>query len=596
MTDTFDTTPANWQGVDDEPTPNSRNLVESGGVYNKLKYIEMSYGKWASAFIDENGNIAIGLNKNGKLFFDEDFTQFLSKLNNVDFYKWLTESLLIKDIFGVVDNNQNAALFADNKGAHFANVVSEDALGRFAIVDKKGYIGFLLDKKGGIHGKYAINVTISYGGKNYQSVNSTVEIPNKDIPYNTAQLVLPSNIPYVVGQIMDIYYEPILKNGFVKDFRIWGSLKYQGLMDRRPISYDSTGNKYIGIHLENSFGTEISLKVSNVVSVDKTLALSYKVCVIGDSKSENATKQAEVLNLISKDGNASLTFIGSHQLAGYDSDDNERTFNNCAASGSGLSDWCCRETVGVINNPFYDANVNSGVYITQTTSIGTLTDAEIKFSVAKFIQTIGDVDIIWIDHGANQPINNETKKCYDYIIDDIKAYNQANNTNIKVVISIQEGTCLVPYYDGVMTNIRQKEVEKQEWYLSNYDGRESEGVYICPQYLNVDIWNDYPTSLVYENTRNHNVTKKICLDAVHMGVNTGRYSSGTTYAVGATCSIGTGLTRNRNLFISLMSNTGVEPNDDKVHWAKADESLNSGYYKIADMYYATLRYIRFKNN
>jgi hypothetical protein len=34
MSDTFNTTPANWQGIDDEPTAGSKNLVKSGGVFD----------------------------------------------------------------------------------------------------------------------------------------------------------------------------------------------------------------------------------------------------------------------------------------------------------------------------------------------------------------------------------------------------------------------------------------------------------------------------------------------------------------------------------------------------------------------------------
>ena len=37
MSDTFNTTPANWQGVDDEPTAGSNNLVKSGGVWDELR-------------------------------------------------------------------------------------------------------------------------------------------------------------------------------------------------------------------------------------------------------------------------------------------------------------------------------------------------------------------------------------------------------------------------------------------------------------------------------------------------------------------------------------------------------------------------------
>ena len=40
MSDTFNTTPANWQGVDDKPTDGSHNLVESGGVKSELNAIE----------------------------------------------------------------------------------------------------------------------------------------------------------------------------------------------------------------------------------------------------------------------------------------------------------------------------------------------------------------------------------------------------------------------------------------------------------------------------------------------------------------------------------------------------------------------------
>jgi hypothetical protein len=36
MSDTFNTTPSNWQGIDDEPTAGSKNLVTSGGVYLKI--------------------------------------------------------------------------------------------------------------------------------------------------------------------------------------------------------------------------------------------------------------------------------------------------------------------------------------------------------------------------------------------------------------------------------------------------------------------------------------------------------------------------------------------------------------------------------
>lgn len=37
MSDSFNTTPSNWQGLDDEPTENSENLVKSGGVHSAIQ-------------------------------------------------------------------------------------------------------------------------------------------------------------------------------------------------------------------------------------------------------------------------------------------------------------------------------------------------------------------------------------------------------------------------------------------------------------------------------------------------------------------------------------------------------------------------------
>lgn len=59
MSDTFNTTPANWQGVDDEPTAGSNNLVKSGAVYNVLKNSKDIKGliELKNGYIERNGTI-----------------------------------------------------------------------------------------------------------------------------------------------------------------------------------------------------------------------------------------------------------------------------------------------------------------------------------------------------------------------------------------------------------------------------------------------------------------------------------------------------------------------------------------------------------
>lgn len=58
MSSTWNTTESNWQGIDDEPTANSNNLVKSGGVYNSTPSVSPSAVAESDLDIaDPNGNV-----------------------------------------------------------------------------------------------------------------------------------------------------------------------------------------------------------------------------------------------------------------------------------------------------------------------------------------------------------------------------------------------------------------------------------------------------------------------------------------------------------------------------------------------------------
>src|SRR5574344_2163045 len=57
MSDTFNTTPADWQGVDDEPTSGSENLVKSGGVADELTQVRSDLSSVSLLATNNSGGV-----------------------------------------------------------------------------------------------------------------------------------------------------------------------------------------------------------------------------------------------------------------------------------------------------------------------------------------------------------------------------------------------------------------------------------------------------------------------------------------------------------------------------------------------------------
>lgn len=64
MSDTFNTVPTNWQGVDDEPTAGSNNLVKSGGVEGSLRPLFSNMIDLALTAIIPSGSRLVDINLN----------------------------------------------------------------------------------------------------------------------------------------------------------------------------------------------------------------------------------------------------------------------------------------------------------------------------------------------------------------------------------------------------------------------------------------------------------------------------------------------------------------------------------------------------
>ena len=117
MSDSFNTTPTNWQGVDDEPTSGSDNLVKSGGtksyadgkaieIYTFLKDIHPNFYKDSFIIADLDGNVAFEVDKRGN-------TKYVGKVTDV-FSNYNENKFIIADKNGYI-----VAKFED-KGATIA--------------------------------------------------------------------------------------------------------------------------------------------------------------------------------------------------------------------------------------------------------------------------------------------------------------------------------------------------------------------------------------------------------------------------------------------------------------------------------------------
>ena len=122
-------------------------------------------------------------------------------------------------------------------------------------------------------------------------------------------------------------------------------------------------------------------------------------------------------------------------------------------------------------------------------------------------------------------------------------------------------------------------------YIDEYDDREAEGIFLLPQYLLVDPYKDYPRTDIPCSTRNTTL-REISLDNIHPGINMENHSDSNVYAYGDICTDG-----NDNGYISLRNNNTAPLSDNKIDWAKTKDDVNAGYWKLADAYFAELKYL-----
>lgn len=378
-------------------------------------------------------------------------------------------------------------------------------------------------------------------------------------------LTLPSKICSVVGLAYWCYFENMLSNGFLKDYTITteGTLRTRREALKETRANSGVFSKSVSVYQNGNFVTSAIFRI-NCVTKETAETHHANVLCIGDSKTEAIGKRVRINELVANDDYLTLDFVGTNGSSPTLSE---------GYSGRNIVDVCTSATLNGNTNIFYDSSISG----------------DIKFNFSLGASALSAVpDIVFIDHGANQYgiAWSTISECYEAIIASIHAYD----SNIKVVICVQECTGLAKKPDytqgnklgyGLGNSDANYSVPKM---VSAFDNRENENVFLCPQYLCVDLYRDFPLALL-PVSKDSQLKEYLCLDAVHCGTNINSWNASAEYAMYAYTK------RNEIPYAALKASQGVDPaTDDGTYWTPI-VNPEAGYNKIGEMYYATIKYI-----
>ena len=396
-----------------------------------------------------------------------------------------------------------------------------------------------------------------------QEADNAIVQQNKN--YEGSHLVLPSKMVGVVGEPLYCYHENVLDAGWLKDYTVVSNTSKTD-EECSKIVPASAGESTLNLYVykgENKIRTG-AMTIKAVAKLQSSK--SAKVLVIGDSKTQAAGKMKKLKELIDADNNMGITFIGTRG--------NGTTVpKNEGYSGQSIITICQNASFGGVTNPFYNSSLS-------TTN---------KFDFAYYTQNLGDVpDIVFIDFGMNQVSQawSNVKDCYDFVIDSIHSVS----SSIKIVICIQESKGLAykpTYIRGTKMSYGYNSVST--WYtigkmIAEYENRENEKIYICPQYLAVDLYKDFPLASLPVNECN-SMEELFCMDEIHAGNNAGSWINSANYVYGSYVN-DLGMA-----YAAKKANTNIQPSTDNgEYWSKIINP-DAGYNKIAYMYYYLLTYM-----
>lgn len=322
---------------------------------------------------------------------------------------------------------------------------------------------------------------------------------NGNIGDDEVKCILPSKLRICGGVEMNVYHQNII--------RYDNPATYRGVKNTNQFTSSGYYCRYTPSETDaKTFNTgfefykynNLHYDIKGVMGVDVVpksagTGLNKKVLFIGDSMTDADKYPQEIVNMFADDP-MNVTLLG--------------TLGTETAPNEGRSGWraytYCRCANGAndiaglsYTNPFY----NNG-----------------HFDFGKYMSDNGytGVDYVFICLGMNDVApsrnhHNTDADIYEYwdeMIQSIHAYNP----NIKIALWLSPVASFTTNYNRAQFDVTMR---IHDLLIRRYDNRESEKIYLCPVYLNVDPYHDYPQAMQAVSRRNTRFTEAIGSDYVH---------------------------------------------------------------------------------
>ena len=314
------------------------------------------------------------------------------------------------------------------------------------------------------------------------------------------ELIVPNRYPICGGIQSNVYYQNIMRYYNTKLLQMVEGSSSQNYIPfewfaRFTPADDASGETAYKLYfyLHNAYTVDIESPWIYVDLVPKSSGSgkNKKIILIGDSMTDMGVYSQELLNMFNNDV-MDITLMGTRGSGSNKTEGRSgwRAYTYCrCANGS--------DDVSVLegSNPFY----NNG-----------------HFDFSKYMtdQGYSGVDYVFINLGTNDlargnyATDADLKEYFDEMIESIHTYD----TSIRVIVWLPPTRAL--YENNSLSSI-DNALRMNKLLINWYSNKESDNLYLCPVYINIDPYHDYNYVESDVSSRNSNFKYYACTDNVH---------------------------------------------------------------------------------